>query len=202
MTTANPAPEISGIVHERVTAIPFLAADGREATLDDYRGQVRLVVNVASKCGLTPQYDTLEGLHERLKPRGFTVLGFPANEFGSQEPGTDAEIQEFCRLSYGVTFPVFAKISVKGPGIHPLYQRLTAAVRKAWPKPGGTLIKKLAEMGLRAAEGEVAWNFEKFLIGRDGRVAARFAPDVTPDDPALLETIETELAKPAPEADR
>lgn len=198
MIAANPQSDLPTLAPARLTAIPFLTAQGQVASLEDYRGQVLLVVNVASKCGLTPQYDQLERLHSRLKDEGFSVLGFPANEFKSQEPGTDAEIQEFCRLNYGVTFPVFAKISVKGSGIHPLYQRLTAAVRKAWPKPGGTLMAKLTEMGLRGAEGEISWNFEKFLIGRDGRVAARFAPDVTPDDPALLENIRTELAKPGP----
>ena len=176
-------------------AIPFQTADGKETSLGAYRGKVLLVVNVASKCGLTPQYDALEALHERLRDRGFSVLGFPANEFGSQEPGSDAEIQEFCRLSYGVTFPVFAKIAVKGPMIHPLYKRLTSAIRKAWPKPGGTLREGLRKSGLLGEDDEIMWNFEKFLIGRDGRVAARFAPDVVPDDPALVEAIGTELAK-------
>ena len=131
-----------------LSAIPFLTADGRETTLGAFRGQVLLVVNVASRCGLTPQYDVLGKVHESYRERGFSVLGFPANEFGSQEPGTDAEIQEFCRLNYGVTFPVFAKIAVKGPGIHPLYRRLTTAVRKAWPKPGGTLKQRVGRSKL------------------------------------------------------
>jgi glutathione peroxidase len=222
MIASIPKANLSAPASAPIAAIPFLTADGRKTSLGEYRGQVLLVVNVASKCGLTPQYDELERLHEKLHSEGFSVLGFPANEFGSQEPGTDTEIQEFrrfsygfsvatsnsaagvggiqefCRVSKGVTFPVFAKISVKGPDIHPLYQRLTAAVRKAWPNPDGTLMPQLAQKGLLGAEGEVSWNFEKFLIGRNGRVATRFAPDVTPDDPALLEAIQTELAKPDP----
>lgn len=222
MIASSPKSNHPASVSAPIAGIPFQTADGRRTSLGEYRGQVLLVVNVAAKSGLTPQYDQLERLHESLQSEGFSVLGFPANEFGSQEPGIDTEIrefgrisygfsvatssspsgvggiQEFCRLSYGDTFPVFAKISVKGPDIHPLYQRLTAAVRKAWPKPDGTLMPKLAQKGLLGAEGEVSWNFEKFLIGRDGRVATRFAPDVTPDDPALLEAIRTELAKPYP----
>lgn len=220
MIASDPKPNLSSPASTPLAGIPFLTADGRKTSLGEYRGQVLLVVNVAAKCDLTPQYDQLQRLHESLGREGFSVLGFPANEFGPLEPGTDTAfqefrplsygfsvatssfasgvggIQEFCRVSYGVTFPVFAEISVKGPDIHPLYQRLTAAVRKAWPKPDGTLMPKLAQKGLLGAVGEVSWNFEKFLIGRDGRVATRFAPDVTPDDPALLEAIRTELAKP------
>jgi glutathione peroxidase len=222
MIASNPKSNHSAPASAPIAGIPFLTADGRKTSLGEYRGQVLLVVNVASKCGLTPQFGQLERLHESLQREGFSVLGFPSNEFEAQEPGTDTEIEEFrrfsyvfsvapsrftpgveeiqeyCRVSYGVTFPVFAEISVKGPDIHPLYQRLTAAVRKAWPMPDGTLMPKLAQKGLLGAEGEVSWNFEKFLIGRNGRVVTRFAPDVTPDDPALLEAIRTELAKPDP----
>jgi glutathione peroxidase len=181
-----------------LSAIPFRTADGRETSLSAFRGKVLLVVNVASKCGLTPQYDGLEALHERRRDQGFSVLGFPANEFAGQEPGSDSEIQEFCRLSYGVTFPVFAKIAVKGAMRHPLYDSLIAAAPAARPKPGGSLKEKLRKLGLLGEEGEIMWNFEKFLIGRDGRVAARFAPDVVPEDETLLEAIEAELAKPEP----
>jgi glutathione peroxidase len=215
---SNPSPPASA----PIAGIPFLTADGRKTSLDEYRGKVLLVVNIASKCGLISQYDQLDRLHASLRREGFSVIGFPADEFGSQEPGTGTgieesrrvsygftvatsrfpsgagEIQEFCTFGNGVTFPVFAKISVKGPDIHPLYQWLTAAVRKAWPNPDGTLMPKLAQKGLLGAKGEVSWNFEKFLIGRDGRVATRFAPDVAPDDPALLEAIRTELDKPGP----
>jgi glutathione peroxidase len=145
--------------------------DGTPASLADFRGQVLLVVNVASKCGLTPQYAGLEKLYARYRDRGFAVLGFPANEFGAQEPGSNSEIATFCQTRFGVQFPMFEKIVVKGAGIHPLYAELTKA----------------------APSGDIQWNFEKFLIGRDGTVMARFAPTVTPDDPALIAAIERAL---------
>lgn len=148
--------------------------DGQEQDLADYRGQVLLLVNVASKCGLTPQYEGLESLYEKNKDEGFAVLGFPANEFAGQEPGSDAEIAEFCRSTYGVKFPMFSKIVVKGPGIHPLYEHLTSL-----PAPLG---------------GEIQWNFQKFLVDRKGQVVARFEPKTAPDDPALLARIEALLA--------
>jgi glutathione peroxidase len=128
-------------------------AKGREVKLEDYRGKVLLLVNVASKCGYTPQYDGLQKLYEQYKDRGFVILGFPANNFGGQEPGTDEQIQDFCRLNYGVTFPVFAKISVKGEDKHPLYRYLTEEATN----PGHA--------------GEIKWNFNKFLVGRVGRQA-------------------------------
>src|SRR5687768_6155408 len=134
--------------------------DGKEIPLEDYKGKVLLVVNVASKCGLTPQYAALEKLYKEHKDAGLVVLGFPANEFGSQEPGTDAEIREFCAQNYGVTFPMFSKIVVKGEGIHPLYEMLIASVE---PKK------------------EIEWNFTKFLVGRDGKVLARFSTKTKPD---------------------
>ncbi|HEV7283229.1 MAG TPA: glutathione peroxidase [Kaistia sp.] len=150
--------------------IPVNRIDGSQASLGDYAGRVLLVVNVASKCGLTPQYDGLEALYRTYKDKGLTVVGFPANNFMGQEPGTNAEIQDFCRLTYGVDFPMFAKISVKGDDRHPLYDAL-------------------------AGDEDISWNFEKFLIGRDGKVVARFAPKTEPQDPAVVEAIETELAK-------
>ena len=152
-------------------------ADDQSVNLDSYRGKVLLMVNVASKCGLTPQYEALEALHAKLAPRGFTILGFPANNFGSQEPGTNSEIQEFCKKNYGVTFPVFGKISVLGADKDPLYVDLTGKEKNP------------------ANAGEIQWNFEKFLIAKDGSIAARFSPKVTPNDPAILAAIETELAK-------
>jgi glutathione peroxidase len=179
-----------------IYGIPFRKADGSETDLGAYRGNVLLVVNVASKCGLTPQYDALEKLHEGLSDRGFSVLGFPANEFAGQEPGTDEDIQQFCRLSYGVTFPVFAKIAVKGEARHQLYDALIAARPVALPQPGGTLRANLAKHGLLGGKADdIMWNFEKFLVGRNGEVVARFAPDVTPEDPVILAAIEAELAK-------
>jgi glutathione peroxidase len=157
--------------------IPVQKIDGTPAALREYAGQVLLVVNVASKCGLTPQYEGLEKLYTAQRARGLQVLGFPANNFGAQEPGSNTEIAQFCSQSYGVTFPMFAKISVGAADRHPLYRELIAAQ----PDPA-----------------DIRWNFEKFLIGRNGTVVARFAPTVTPDDPALLAAIDAELAKPAP----
>jgi glutathione peroxidase len=179
-----------------IYSIPVKRIDGAPAALADYKGKVALVVNVASKCGLTPQYDGLEKLYETYRDKGFTVLGFPANEFAGQEPGTNAEIQEFCRSTYSVQFPMFEKIVVKGAGQHPLYQHLTAAKPSAKEKPGGTLKARLAERGrVQEKPNDVLWNFEKFLVGRDGKVVERFAPDVTPDDPMITSAIQAELAK-------
>jgi glutathione peroxidase len=152
--------------------------DGTPQALSDYRGQVLLVVNVASKCGLTPQYDGLEALYEKNRERGFAVLGFPSNDFGGQEPGTNEEIAEFCRATYDVRFPMFAKISVKGDAMHPLYRWLTTR-----PAP---------------VAGPVQWNFQKYLVDRNGTVTDRFAPRTKPDDPALLARIEALLATPPP----
>lgn len=151
--------------------------DGKPQPLADYRGQVLLLVNVASRCGLTPQYEGLEALYERYRERGFEVLGFPANDFAGQEPGTNAEIADFCRSTYGVAFPMFGKIVVKGEGQHPLYQKLTGQ-----PAPIG---------------GPVEWNFQKYLVDRSGQVVARFAPRTLPDDPALLSRLEALLEEPA-----
>jgi glutathione peroxidase len=173
--------------------IPFRKADGAAATLEEHAGKVLLVVNVASKCGLTGQYDALEGIQEKFQGRGFTVVAFPSNDFGNQEPGSDAEIQEFCRLSYGVTFPVNAKITVKGPGQHPLYRELTRQAPHALER-SGILRGKLEKLGLLGREGDITWNFEKFVVNRRGEVVARFAPDVVPVDPMVIEVIESELA--------
>jgi glutathione peroxidase len=148
--------------------------DGKDVDLSAYKGKVVLIVNVASRCGYTGQYAGLEKLYTTYKDKGFVVLGFPANEFGGQEPGTDAEIATFCSSKYGVTFDMFSKIVVKGAGKAPLYKTLTESVD---PK------------------GEVGWNFEKFLLGRDGAVIGRFKTRVSPDDPALIAAIEAALAK-------
>lgn len=150
--------------------------DGKEVDLNTYKGKVVLFVNVASQCGLTPQYEGLEALYDKYGKDGFVILGFPANEFGKQEPGTDAEIKEFCTSNYGVKFPMFSKIVVKGEGIHPLYQYLT---KEANPK----------------MTGDIAWNFEKFLVDRQGNVVARFLPRTSPDAPDLVKAVEAELAK-------
>ncbi|HKS90396.1 MAG TPA: glutathione peroxidase [Tepidiformaceae bacterium] len=144
--------------------------DGSEEELTAHKGNVLLMVNVASRCGLTPQYTALEALHEKYNGRGFEVLGFPANNFMGQEPGTDEEIAEFCSSTYGVTFPMFSKISVKGDDIHPLYAELTGM-----PEPIG---------------GDVMWNFQKYLVDRDGNVVRMFGPRTTPDDPEVVEAVE------------
>ena len=180
---------------EAIAAIPLTRIDGGSDTLAGHAGHVLLVVNVASKCGLTPQYAGLEKLYEGYKDKGFEVLGFPANDFGAQEPGTDEEIVEFCSANYGVSFPMFAKADVTGPAKQPLYAALTSAMPEKQGDAAGWR-EKLRGYGMTPTEDpEVLWNFEKFLIGRDGQVAARFSPAITPDDPELVAAIEAELAK-------
>ena len=174
--------------------IAFQKMGGATATLADYQGKVALIVNVASKCGLTPQYEALEKLYLLKKVEGLEILGFPANNFLEQEPGSDAEIQDFCSVTYDVTFPLFSKISVAGDDKHPLYQELI----KAQPERigEGPWWKDLVEYGLTPnPKPEVLWNFEKFLVNRRGEVIARFAPDITAEDPRLLEAIEIALAE-------
>lgn len=148
--------------------------DGKSVPLKEYKGKVALIVNVASRCGNTPQYEGLEKMYQANKDKGFTVLGFPANEFRGQEPGTNAEIKEFCTKEYGVTFPMFSKIVVKGEGIHPLYSWLIAQA---------------------PYHDDVEWNFGKFLVNRQGQVVARFKPGMKPDDPVIVKAIQDELAK-------
>lgn len=177
-----------------ILSIPVTLADGRQTALSEFKGKVILVVNVASKCGLTKQYEGLEKLYEDKQAEGLVVAAFPANNFKGQEPGTDAEIVEFCQLTYDVKFPIFSKISVKGEDKHPLYAALTSI---DIPSIGdGPMKEKLRSLGLDAEDGgEIVWNFEKFLIGRDGKVVARFAPDVPAEDTRVVEAVEKELAK-------
>ncbi|OAI40089.1 glutathione peroxidase [bacterium SCGC AG-212-C10] len=144
--------------------------DGTEQSLSEYKGKVVMIVNVASKCGLTPQYEGLQALYNKYQGQGLEILGFPANNFMGQEPGTNEEISSFCELNYGVSFPLFAKISVKGDDIDPLYQELTTA-----PEPIG---------------GDVQWNFQKYLLDREGNVVQKFAPLTKPDDPELVAAVE------------
>lgn len=174
--------------------IPVSTINSEGTTLADHRGEVLLVVNVASKCGLTPQYEGLERLYETYRGQKFAVLGFPANDFAGQEPGTNEEIQSFCSLNYQVQFPLYSKIVVTGPDKHPLYQALIAAQ----PETEGRASMETMLRGYNiepTAAPEVVWNFEKFLIGRDGKVARRFAPDTAPDDARLIAAIEAQLAK-------
>jgi glutathione peroxidase len=172
--------------------IPLKTIDGQESDLGHFAGKVLLVVNTASKCGLTPQYEGLETLYSKYRDEGFAVLGFPANNFAGQEPGTDSEIADFCTTSYSVDFPMFSKISVAGEDKHPLYVALT----KAQPAAAGSgdFREKLKGYGMTPnPEPEVLWNFEKFLIGRDGDVVARFSPDMAPTDDTIVTAIEREL---------
>jgi len=175
--------------------IPLEKIDGSAATLGEHRGKVLLVVNVASKCGLTPQYEALEKLHETYRGKNFSVLGFPANDFAGQEPGSNDEILDFCKATYQVQFPLYSKLQVTGPGKHALYRHLTTE------KPE-TENRENMETTLRGykmeptAKPEVVWNFEKFLVNREGKVVRRFSPDTAPDAPKVVEAIEAELAKP------
>ncbi|HSR86284.1 MAG TPA: glutathione peroxidase [Streptosporangiaceae bacterium] len=155
--------------------IPVNTLAGQPSSLAALDGNTLLIVNVASKCGLTPQYTGLEALHERYADRGFSVVGFPCNQFGGQEPGTAEEIAGFCSMTYGVSFPMFEKIEVNGSGRHPIYEELTATA------------------DAEGKAGDIQWNFEKFLVGPDGAVIARFRPLTTPDAPELIDAIEANL---------
>jgi glutathione peroxidase len=159
---------------ESIYAISLKDIDGKATSLKEYKGKVLLIVNVASQCGFTPQYAGLEALQEKYKDKGFTVLGFPCNQFGGQEPGTNEQIKQFCSSKYQVTFPLFDKIEVNGPNRHPLYVAL-AGKESAFP-------------------GDIKWNFSKFLIGRDGKILNRFASGIKPDSTELTKAVESALA--------
>ncbi len=175
--------------------IPVRKINGEETTLGEYKGKVLLVVNVASKCGLTPQYEALEKIYERYRGHGLVVAGFPANDFKSQEPGTDEEIHAFCTGNFGVRFPMFSKITVVGAEKHPLYAALIAEQPKAVSLTEVPFSEKLKGYGIEAnPEPELTWNFEKFLVGRTGKVVWRFSPDTAPDAPELVAAIEVEIA--------
>ena len=188
-----------GVAHPmtcKLDDLPLTRIDGSTTSLGAFRGKVLLIVNVASQCGLTPQYSGLERLYETKRPQGFEILGFPCNDFAGQEPGSEAEIATFCSTSYDVKFPLFSKIAVKGAVQHPLYRNLTDA--KPTAVGDGPMRQGLKEYGIPpAGPGEILWNFEKFLIDRSLTVVERFAPDVTPEDSRLLSVVDRELAKPA-----
>ena len=174
--------------------IPLTRIDGSPTSLQEYRGQVLLIVNVASKCGLTPQYEGLQKLYEDKRAQGLKVLGFPANNFRGQEPGTDDESASFCSTTYDVDFPLFSKISVVGTDQHPLYRELTKAQSET--VGDGPMRDRLKGYGIEVGSpGEVVWNFEKFLVSREGEVVGRFAPDVPANDPRLVEAIDREIAR-------
>jgi glutathione peroxidase len=183
---------MSGSIYD----IPLKKISGEATSLAEFKGKVVLVVNVASKCGLTPQYEGLEKLYERLEPKGLVVAGFPANDFKEQEPGTNDEIQSFCSVNYGVKFPLFSKITVTSEEKHPLYAALIAAQPAAISVNQPTWREKLKGYGIEALpEPELTWNFEKFLMSRNGEVVKRFAPDTAADAPELVAAIEGELKK-------
>jgi glutathione peroxidase len=186
-------------VSESLFEIPVRTISGESTSLAKYRGKVLMVVNVASKCGLTPQYDALEKLYSRFKESGFVILGFPANDFGAQEPGANEEIATFCSATFGVDFPMFSKIAVTGPATDPLYKALIEAEPKALGETRVGFRERLEGFlsksgGATNPEPGILWNFEKFLIGRDGKVVARFSPEIVPDDSSIVAAIERALA--------
>jgi glutathione peroxidase len=169
-----------------ITSYAVTTIDGTKTTLDDYAGKALLIVNVASKCGLTPQYTALEQLQKEYADRGFSVLGFPCNQFKGQEPGTNEEIAEFCSATYGVTFPLFDKIDVNGANTDPLYLELKKTA--VAPDPAARVFP-----GEKEDPNDISWNFEKFLISPAGDVVARFGPATVPDDPTVISAIEAQL---------
>jgi len=176
--------------------IPVKKITGEDTSLNEFKGHVLLVVNVASRCGLTPQYEGLENIYEQYKGQGLVVAGFPANDFKAQEPGTNEEILTFCTTNFGVKFPLFDKITVVGAEKHPLYKALIAAQPHAISLSSPSLREKHIGWGIPTLdEPEILWNFEKFLVSRDGEVVKRFAPDTQPDAPELVSAIEAELKK-------
>ncbi len=183
------------IMSNEIYKIPVKNIGGTETNLGEYKDKVLLVVNVASKCGLTPQYEGLQKFYKDYKDKGLEVLAFPANNFMGQEPGTNDEIKDFCSTNFNVEFPLFSKISVKGDDQHKLYKHLTETKPETDVNDGEFEAKLKSYGSTRSTPNEVLWNFEKFLISKDGEIAARFAPDVAPDDERLIERVEAELAK-------
>lgn len=178
----------------QLNSIAFQDKNGENKTIQDFDAKAYLVVNVASKCGLTPQYEALQALYQKYKDQGLEILAFPANEFLAQEPGTDAEIQNFCSTHYKVTFPVNRKIVVKGEGQHPLYKALTESQPEAIKNENGQFETLLTGKGLiTGAPHDIHWNFEKFLLNAEGEIVARFFPDIAPDDARITGQVEALL---------
>ncbi len=176
--------------------IPVRGIRGTDESLGKYKGNVALIVNVASKCGLTPQYEGLQKLYRDYRDRGLVVLGFPANDFAEQEPGTNDEVQTFCRSTYGIDFPMFEKLCVTGETTHPLYKALIEAQPKAASNSDVPFREQLKGYGMTPnPEPGVLWNFEKFLVSRSGEVVGRFSPEMTPNDPLIVNAVEAELGK-------
>ena len=176
--------------------IPVRRIAGADASLREFKGQVVLIVNVASKCGLTPQYEGLEKLYEQYRGQGLVIAAFPANDFAGQEPGTNGDIQTFCKTSFGVQFPLFERITIVGPQKHPLYRALIEARPQAESSAAVPFRDQLQGYGMTPnPEPEVLWNFEKFLLSRKGEVVKRFSPDTAPDDPALVGAVVAELGR-------
>ena len=175
--------------------IPVKTIDGQETNLGEYKGKTLLIVNVASKCGLTPQYEGLEKLYENYRDKGFEILAFPSNDFKGQEPGSDEEIKDFCSTNYNVQFPMFSKVGILEDR-HPLYANLIESHPETNVNNGDGMEERLRNFGhTRVDPTDVLWNFEKFLVNKNGDIAARFAPDVTPDDERLTAKIEADLAR-------
>src|SRR5688500_5491865 len=178
LPAAGTAPEPVAVAPElAMWNTPIKTLQGKDTKLADYKGKALMLVNVASKCGLTPQYTTLEALQKKYGPQGFTVIGFPCNQFGGQEPGTAEEIQHFCSTTYGVTFPMMEKIDVNGPGRHEIYKSLAPLKDSS------------------GHEGDIRWNFEKFVVSADGTKITRFSPKTKPDDPTVIAAVEAALPK-------
>lgn len=175
--------------------IEVVTIDGKTQQLSEYKGKTLLIVNTASECGLTPQYDALEKLYQERKDQGLEILGFPCNQFGAQEPGEEAEIKSFCMARFGVTFPMFSKIEVNGEGRHPLYQLLFSAIPERTAAPDSDFVEKLKGYGFEVKDGNILWNFEKFLVNKDGEVIGHFAPDMAPDAPILINALNEALDK-------
>ena len=183
---------------EKIYDFTALSNKGKEVNFADYEGKVLLIVNTASKCGFTPQYDGLEALYQKYKDKGLVIIAFPCDQFGHQEPGSDEQIAEFCRMNHGVTFPLMSKIEVNGDGAHPIYQWLKSQAGFAGFNPAHPLTKILDEMFTKAdpdyaSKPDIKWNFTKFLISKEGNVISRFEPTTEPQD--MEESIEKELAK-------